>query len=516
MDNKDKEKFAPLEGSLEKMKSLLSLKSKSSQKDKDIETELHPSSDSVMRIGEHQSFADRLEKTNKIFESIKTAKKDKSHSLMGVVDAFLASKPLAIFATGLIGAFASGLTIKSILGVDGWDELVDNVIPNYGQEEQLQLHGQSFEDFTKFLAVKESPQGSASSWNNWADGRDFSSLTVDQVLAEQEKAFRENKRTKAGYDKNGKEIRSTAYGTYQVVHDTLKKLERRGIVNGNDKFDSKTQQKIGWFLFKDAGFLDYVHNQDKEESFVNRLLGVWEGLKKYPRAQVISMVRTVKAKYLQEQIAPTTSEKIPLTDSNIQPEDVIQFTSATGDRAHFDLLQPIFRSKILRLAKMYFDRFKRKMILSIAYRDAKEQNRVNKKIPYDSHMQGLAIDTTRDAVAFFEPYLNGLGLVSGTHFSPPDPIHIQSKEVISSRTSKSVKLASKPKRSNQTTGVTSKQHNKSQVLAQFKEEDTLDEEELAISTIQDNVIKRKQITAIMHTTNKINNMIIVEQPNHYS
>ena len=44
------------------------------------------------------------------------------------------------------------------------------------------------------------------SWNNWADGRDFSSLTVDQVLAEQQKAFRENKRTKAGYDKNGKEI----------------------------------------------------------------------------------------------------------------------------------------------------------------------------------------------------------------------------------------------------------------------------------------------------------------------
>ena len=514
MDNK--EKFAPLEGSLEKIKSLLSFKSKSSQKDRDMEAELHPSLDSVMRVGERQSFADRLEKINEIFDSVKPSKKDKAHSLMGLVDTFLASKPLAIFVSGLIGAFASGLVVKSILGVDDWGELVDNVIPNYGQEDQIQLHGQSFEDFTKFLVVKESPQGSASSWNNWAAGRDFSSLTVDQVLSEQEKAFRENNKTKAGYDKDGKEIRSTAYGTYQVVHDTLEKLEKKGIINGGDKFDSKTQQKIGWFLFKDAGFLEYVHNQDKEESFVNRLLGVWTGLKKYPRAQVVSMVRAVKAKYLQEQIAPSPSEKIPLTDSNIRPEDVIQFTSATGDRAHFDLLQPSFRSKILRLAKMYFDRFKRKMVLSSAYRDDKEQYKTNKDKPHESHTQGLAIDTTRDAVAFFEPYLNGLGLVSGTHFSPPDPIHIQSKEVISSRTSKSVKLASTPKKVNQTNGVTPKPQNKFQVLAQFREEDTLDEEELSISLIQDNVIKGKQITAMMHTINKTDNMILVEQPKHYS
>jgi hypothetical protein len=71
-------------------------------------------------------------------------------------------------------------------------------------------------------------------------------------------------------------------------------------------------------------------------------------------------------------ITGTSNASGPI-DLSIDPDTVMQFTSGTGDRAHFDASNPVLRSATLQLAKAYKEKYGKKMQVNSSNRSNEEQ-----------------------------------------------------------------------------------------------------------------------------------------------
>jgi hypothetical protein len=112
----------------------------------------------------------------------------------------------------------------------------------------------------------------------------------------------------------------------------------------------------------------------------------------------------------------------------VAPEDYIKFTGGTGDKAHFDQLEPGVKSQFTQMAIAYNQLTGKKLQVNSAFRSPEEQAGVNsgtnpKAAPGMSlHNVGRALDIQSDQRA----YLEQQGLLSQYGFKPlaGDPPHI--------------------------------------------------------------------------------------------
>jgi len=130
----------------------------------------------------------------------------------------------------------------------------------------------------------------------------------------------------------------------------------------------------------------------------------------------------------QPQIPPGKGVPPDASSGTIKLEDYIKFTDNTGDRAHFDQLNPIIRNSFIEMAKKYFETTGNKLQVNSAFRSAEEQGKVNsgpnpKAAPGMSlHQHGRAVDINSDQRLALEK----MGLLGQYGFNPlpGDPPHI--------------------------------------------------------------------------------------------
>jgi len=112
----------------------------------------------------------------------------------------------------------------------------------------------------------------------------------------------------------------------------------------------------------------------------------------------------------------------------VAPDDYIKFTGGTGDKAHFDKLEPGVRSQFMQMAMAYNQMTGKKLQVNSAFRSPEEQAAVNpgtnpKAAPGMSlHNVGRALDIQSDQRADLER----MGLLSQYGFRPlaGDPPHV--------------------------------------------------------------------------------------------
>jgi hypothetical protein len=110
-------------------------------------------------------------------------------------------------------------------------------------------------------------------------------------------------------------------------------------------------------------------------------------------------------------------------------DDLIRFTGGTGDKTHFQQLNPTVLNSFVQMATEYFNSTGKKLQVNSAYRSMEEQAKVNsgtnpKAAPGKSlHNQGKALDINSSEVS----ELQSMGLLGRHGFSPlaNDPPHIQ-------------------------------------------------------------------------------------------
>lgn len=360
-----------------------------------------------------KTLLDNITETNEILESkiIPTRKSEELKKPKQQIDISWISSSLFKAIKGL-----STLSILNFLGSDTLELFAAESVPvpsSYTNED-----GTAFGEFTEAINEYESKEeGYKASWNRWAQGKDFKDMSVDEVIEQQNIAKRTNERTKIP----GSKSRSSALGMYQVVGNTLEGLVKGKKIKGSDKFTEETQRKIGWELLIQAGFLSYVNGKMTEDHFIKNLRNVWTGLRTMPDRDIIALIRSMKAKFVK-----------PKEVGNI--DELFTFTSRTGDKAHFNKLNPTFRNKIIEIAKKYVKKYNSKVTINSAYRSADEQEHVqdvrgrSHNVENSWHMHGKAIDVPRETLIRLEPYLGEFGLVSGRTFG--DPVHIQESGTI--------------------------------------------------------------------------------------
>ena len=128
--------------------------------------------------------------------------------------------------------------------------------------------------------------------------------------------------------------------------------------------------------------------------------------------------------------APSVSPITPPTGSGAaNVDDLIRFTGGTGDKTHFQQLNPTVLNSFVQMATDYFNSTGKKLQVNSAFRSMEEQAKVNsgtnpKAAPGKSlHNQGKALDINSSEVTA----LQSSGLLGRHGFSPlgNDPPHIQ-------------------------------------------------------------------------------------------
>jgi uncharacterized protein YcbK (DUF882 family) len=128
--------------------------------------------------------------------------------------------------------------------------------------------------------------------------------------------------------------------------------------------------------------------------------------------------------------APSVSPITPPTGAGAaNVDDLIRFTGGTGDKTHFQQLNPTVLNSFVQMATDYFNSTGKKLQINSAFRSMEEQAKVNsgtnpKAAPGKSlHNQGKAVDINSSQVS----ELQSMGLLGRSGFSPlaNDPPHIQ-------------------------------------------------------------------------------------------
>jgi hypothetical protein len=404
-DNSE-DNFKILENSLKRLKGTSLFKTKDDSK-----------LTSVFRVGSKETLADKLDKTNKI------AEEDIQHlNHPSSLDKFdflgMLTNPFVIALAGFAAVWAGKWVIKQMFGDTELPDLFKIGGVTTTGYEGVGAGGTSFIDFSEVVSRYESTGGYNDSYNKWSGNKDLSTMSAQDVYNMQRDALVNNDRTIITSGTN-KGKRSSAIGLYQITSETLAGILKRGIIKPTDKFDRVTQQKIGWQLLIDAGFLRYVKDQNYEDIFIKRLINMWEGLGHMSKDQLIITIRRIKNKYIQEKFPSTTDV------SGINIADVLEFTARTGDRAHFDRLKPFFRAKIIQLASSYKQKTGKKLRINSAFRSAQEQRKVNSPARVGKHMVGEAVDTPADTANVLSGLLGALGIQGSIHTIPTIHFHIQ-------------------------------------------------------------------------------------------
>jgi hypothetical protein len=126
---------------------------------------------------------------------------------------------------------------------------------------------------------------------------------------------------------------------------------------------------------------------------------------------------------------PVTPVAPPAGAGAANIDDLIRFTGGTGDKTHFQQLNPTVLNSFVQMATEYFNSTGKKLQVNSAYRSMEEQAKVNsgtnpKAAPGKSlHNQGKALDINSSEVSA----LQSMGLLGRHGFSPlaNDPPHIQ-------------------------------------------------------------------------------------------
>ncbi|WP_316014653.1 hypothetical protein [Roseobacter sp. HKCCA0434] len=125
--------------------------------------------------------------------------------------------------------------------------------------------GCSADDMLEFIGTLEAPRGYDTIYTGITHmpPRPVTSMSVGEVLEWQAEAARTSV--------------STASGRYQIIRPTLQGLVDQGVVSRSDRFDERTQDRLGEHLLREAGWgrpgLSAVEQ-------ANRVAGVWAALPK--------------------------------------------------------------------------------------------------------------------------------------------------------------------------------------------------------------------------------------------
>ena len=112
--------------------------------------------------------------------------------------------------------------------------------------------------------------GDYNRWNNKTRVKPNVPVTSMSVLEVMEWQQRNLKQPK------GKQF--TAVGAGQIIYKTMRDLVQNGVIDPNDKFDKKTQDKANLYLLERRGLSSWKEGRITDEEFGNRLAKEWASL----------------------------------------------------------------------------------------------------------------------------------------------------------------------------------------------------------------------------------------------
>lgn len=102
---------------------------------------------------------------------------------------------------------------------------------------------------------------------------DVSSMTVNEVLAFQKNWTNEQRRAGIPADQC-----SSAIGKYQFIRTTLESTVKQMGLSGNEKFTPELQDRLAMQQLKNAGYEKYVAGKTNDQTFLNKVAGVWSSI----------------------------------------------------------------------------------------------------------------------------------------------------------------------------------------------------------------------------------------------
>lgn len=200
---------------------------------------------------------------------------------------------ISIISNSSFMSWGLGLTAAAVTGYTGY-----RVATHYMTKAEIDEYvksGASMMDVFKHMLSKREAVGYNDSYNNWAGGRDFSNMTVQEVINTQTMAMYQSERTKI-YQNGVYKGRSAAYGKYQFIRSTLIDLINNKILDPNEKFTNATQDRAASYLLMDKRhFKDYIKNPDiYEDQMVKNIRNEWEGFKRMSDDEVRTWLRGMR------------------------------------------------------------------------------------------------------------------------------------------------------------------------------------------------------------------------------
>lgn len=105
---------------------------------------------------------------------------------------------------------------------------------------------------------------SGTGYKKFTNGKPLTELSLNEIMELQKKT--------------GKEFGSSAIGRYQFMSKTLGGLKKELNLTGNEKFDKKLQDRLGYALLKRRGLDNYLSGKMSKSNFMDSLAQEWAGL----------------------------------------------------------------------------------------------------------------------------------------------------------------------------------------------------------------------------------------------
>ena len=375
----DSSKFNMLESSLKRLKNISFIK-------KDKETKLPK----LFRIGSKRTLADRIDETNELVEKDVKAKESHEDSMSSFLD--LLTSPIGIILEGFATIWAGGWVIDNMFGSDTLKPFGDLLFPSGKVSKEVVGYGESGSstDAMKFFQKK-----------GWT--KEQSAGIVGNLQTESGKDMKTN----ASGDPNKFGV-NQAYGIAQWHPDRQEMFKK--VFNKDIRESTFMEQLefVNWELnntYKSAGkALKQTKDASKAAEIVDTLYEIPSktetGKHEQRKANALSLVS-------QKQEEP----------SNVNIDDVLQFTARTGDISHFNRLQSSFKAKIIKLAESYKKETGKKLTINSAFRTPEEQIGAS-RAKRGKHMIGEAVDVPISCASVLSKYMKSLGIDGQIHYEP--------------------------------------------------------------------------------------------------
>ena len=186
-----------------------------------------------------------------------------------------------------------GITVGAITG----GALQKNLF-NFNNQEPNGTSGSKMEEAV--MDTENSNRDPNATWNNWGEGINFTTMTLNEVMAEQRNAKRTNPRTRLT---NGKY--SSAVGLGQFVEGTINSIvtDPSSGITSKDTFNGETQLKMIRYLIEKAT------SEKTDEEKIAALRGTWPGLQNKDDSELLKIL----------------SEKGGVTENNLPSIDPVEY-----------------------------------------------------------------------------------------------------------------------------------------------------------------------------------------------